>query len=156
PPPLENAGEEVVEEYGPQITEALANAWRVIAQFATSLGLSKAAIDAAKHAEDDNGAATSPSDAKTGDDPVAQPTGHESTQPAAAGTALPPTDGGPTGDDQKSKGTAKDASDTTTEVSSGTSRAPMKGEPNSIYEQVDPNGNLRSRTFYDDNGNSFT
>jgi RHS repeat-associated protein len=42
-----------------------------------------------------------------------------------------------------------------TPTNQGKSRSPKKGEPNSIYEQVDENGNVLSRTFYDENGNSF-
>jgi len=42
-----------------------------------------------------------------------------------------------------------------TPVSSGASRAPKQGTPNSIYEQIGPDGKVRSRTFYDDNGNPF-
>ena len=37
----------------------------------------------------------------------------------------------------------------------GKSRAPKKGVPNSIYEQVDDEGKVRSRTFYDENGHPF-
>ena len=43
-----------------------------------------------------------------------------------------------------------------TPVSSGASRAPKQGTPNSIYEQLGPNGEVRSRTFYDDNGKPFS
>jgi RHS repeat-associated protein len=42
-----------------------------------------------------------------------------------------------------------------TPVSQGAGRAAKKGTPNSIYEQVDGAGNVRSRTFYDENGRSF-
>jgi RHS repeat-associated protein len=37
----------------------------------------------------------------------------------------------------------------------GDARAPKQGEPNSIYEQLDDSGNVRSRTFYDENGHPF-
>jgi RHS repeat-associated protein len=42
-----------------------------------------------------------------------------------------------------------------TPVSSGLSRAPSVGTPNSIYEQTAPSGEVRSRTFYDENGRTF-
>ena len=38
------------------------------------------------------------------------------------------------------------------EVTQGKSRAPKNGRPGSIYEQVDNNGNVTSRTEYGDNG----
>lgn len=37
-------------------------------------------------------------------------------------------------------------------VTRGRSRAPETGEPGSIYEQIDNNGNVRSRTRYGENG----
>lgn len=40
-------------------------------------------------------------------------------------------------------------------VRSGRGRAHQRGEPNSIYEQVGTDNKVRSRTFYDENGNSF-
>lgn len=40
-------------------------------------------------------------------------------------------------------------------LTQGTSRAPRRGEPNTIYEQIDENGNVRSRTYYDENGYPF-
>jgi hypothetical protein len=43
-----------------------------------------------------------------------------------------------------------------TDVQQGKGRAPQQGRPNSIYEQVDDKGNVRSRTFYDENGRSFS
>lgn len=39
------------------------------------------------------------------------------------------------------------------DVTQGKSQAPQTGEPNSDYEQVDDNGNVRSHTHYDENGN---
>ncbi len=42
-----------------------------------------------------------------------------------------------------------------TPVNSGVGRATKKGTPDSIYEQIGPDGKVRSRTFYDSNGNSF-
>jgi hypothetical protein len=41
----------------------------------------------------------------------------------------------------------------TPEVTQGTSKAPETAKPNSDYEQVDENGNVRSHTHYDENGN---
>ena len=38
----------------------------------------------------------------------------------------------------------------------GLSRAPQVGQPNSIFEQLDQAGNVRSRTFFDENGRSFS
>lgn len=43
-----------------------------------------------------------------------------------------------------------------TPVSHGAGRAAKQGTPNSIYEQVDGAGDVRSRTFYDENGRSFS
>ena len=44
-----------------------------------------------------------------------------------------------------------------TRTNSGTSRPTTPNEPNSIYEQVDPKtGDVRSRTFHDDNGRPFS
>jgi len=43
-----------------------------------------------------------------------------------------------------------------TPILHGTGRAPHVGRPNSIYEQRTPAGLVRSRTFYDENGRSFT
>lgn len=43
-----------------------------------------------------------------------------------------------------------------TSTRQGRGRAPHNGDPNSIYEQVDESGNVRSRTYYDENGHSFT
>jgi hypothetical protein len=43
-----------------------------------------------------------------------------------------------------------------TPVTSGMGRHPRSGTPNSIYEQLDSGGNVRSRTFYDENGRPFT
>lgn len=37
-------------------------------------------------------------------------------------------------------------------VTQGKSRAPKTGTPGSVYEQVDDNGNVMSRTKYGDNG----
>ena len=48
----------------------------------------------------------------------------------------------PTNDNDNSEGA----------VSSGKARAPKTGEPGSTYEQLDDNGNVRSRTKYGDNG----
>ena len=38
----------------------------------------------------------------------------------------------------------------------GKSQAPKNSTPNSIYEQLNPDGTVRSRTFYDSNGNPFS
>ena len=43
-----------------------------------------------------------------------------------------------------------------TKVTSGPSRSPKQGAPNSINEQLDPSGKVMSRTFYDENGNPFS
>jgi hypothetical protein len=41
-------------------------------------------------------------------------------------------------------------------IRKGLGKAPQKGPPNGIYEQIDPNtGKVRSRTYYDENGNRF-
>jgi hypothetical protein len=42
-----------------------------------------------------------------------------------------------------------------TRVSSGTGKVPKQGGPNSIYEQIGPEGKVTSRVFYDENGNPF-
>ena len=43
-----------------------------------------------------------------------------------------------------------------TPTTSGTAQAPKTSKtPNSIYEQIGPDGNVVSRTFYDSNGNAF-
>ena len=44
----------------------------------------------------------------------------------------------------------------TTPVTSGPSRAPRQGTANSIHEQVSSAGEVRSRTFYDQNGHPFS
>ncbi len=44
----------------------------------------------------------------------------------------------------------------TTPVTSGPGRAPKTGTPDSIYEQLDNAGNVRSRTMYDSNGRPFS
>ena len=49
-----------------------------------------------------------------------------------------------------------DTKDNTTETTQGKGRAPKEGKPDSIYEQVDDKGNVKSRTFYDENGRSFS
>jgi hypothetical protein len=41
-------------------------------------------------------------------------------------------------------------------VTRGKGRAPKIGQPNSIYEQIDDSGIVRSRTYYDENGHSFS
>jgi RHS repeat-associated protein len=46
--------------------------------------------------------------------------------------------------------------DFNTNIEQGLSRAPRSSEPNSIYEQLDPYGNLNSRSFYDQNGRPFS
>ena len=43
-----------------------------------------------------------------------------------------------------------------TPITSGAGRASRTGTPNSIYEQLDDAGNLKSRTFYDENGRPFS
>lgn len=43
-----------------------------------------------------------------------------------------------------------------TEVGQGLGRAGKQGPPNSIYEQLDDAGSIRSRTFYDGNGHPFS
>ena len=42
-----------------------------------------------------------------------------------------------------------------TEVTQSPSQAPEVGKPNSIHEQIAPDGKVASRTFYDSNGRSF-
>ena len=42
-----------------------------------------------------------------------------------------------------------------TPVSSGAGQAAKNGQPNSIYEQIGPDGKVTSRTFYDENGHQF-
>ena len=48
------------------------------------------------------------------------------------------------------------ASEETSSNSSGTSRAPTQSDPNSTYDQVDENGELRSHTTYNENGQPAT
>ncbi len=43
-----------------------------------------------------------------------------------------------------------------TPLTSGTARAGKTGTPNSIHEQLDGAGSLKSRTFYDENGRPFS
>ena len=53
--------------------------------------------------------------------------------------------------------TAAQAGGASTPIASGLSRAAKRGPPNSIYEQMDQqSGSVRSRTFYDENGNAFS
>ena len=47
-------------------------------------------------------------------------------------------------------------SDVDTPVEQGTSRPPKRSTPNSIYEQLNPDGTVRSRAYYDENGNQFS
>lgn len=57
----------------------------------------------------------------------------------------------------KGLGRAGDAAKgATTTITSGAGKAGKTGTPNSIYEQLDDAGNVRSRTFYDENGRSFS
>lgn len=42
-----------------------------------------------------------------------------------------------------------------TPVNKGTSKLPQISTPNSIYEQLNPDGTVKSRAFYDDNGNGL-
>ncbi len=51
---------------------------------------------------------------------------------------------------------AKAAKAAETTVEQGTKRAKKKSLPNSIYERVDDQGRVRSRTFYDENGHPFS
>ena len=69
---------------------------------------------------------------------------------AIAGTAVGAVTGARTG--AKIGSAIEDA---ITGVSSGSSQAPLPGPANSIYEQLNPQGSVSSRTFYDENGNSF-
>jgi RHS repeat-associated protein len=43
-----------------------------------------------------------------------------------------------------------------TVINSGTSKAPNRSNPNSIYEQLNPDGSVRIRAFYDNTGNRFS
>jgi hypothetical protein len=43
-----------------------------------------------------------------------------------------------------------------TPTNTGLGRSPKKSTPDSIYEQFDNNNNVRSRTFYDENGHPFS
>lgn len=42
-----------------------------------------------------------------------------------------------------------------TPINQGTSKPPQKSTTNSIYEQLNPDGTVKSRVFYDENGNQF-
>ena len=42
-----------------------------------------------------------------------------------------------------------------TPITNGTSRPPKQSTPDSIYEQLNPDGTVKSRSFYDSNGNQF-
>ena len=42
-----------------------------------------------------------------------------------------------------------------TPINQGTSKPPQKSTPNSVYEQLNPDGTVKSRVFYDENGNQF-
>jgi hypothetical protein len=48
------------------------------------------------------------------------------------------------------------SADELTPITSGTSRAPKEGAKNSIYEQLNPDGTVKSRTFYDEGGKPFS
>lgn len=61
--------------------------------------------------------------------------------------------GGGTGDLEPDDEHGKDHE---TNVEQGKSQAPDVGEPNSIYEQLGEKGEVRSRTFYDQNGRQFS
>ncbi len=43
-----------------------------------------------------------------------------------------------------------------TPVNSGISKAPKTSKPNSIYEQLNPDGTVKSRTFYNESGKAFS
>ena len=47
-------------------------------------------------------------------------------------------------------------SGTDTPINKGYSRPNQVGEPNSIYEQLNPDGTVKSRTFFDENGREFS
>ena len=42
-----------------------------------------------------------------------------------------------------------------TPINQGNSKPPQKSTPNSVYEQLNPDGTVKSRAFYDKNGNQF-
>ena len=50
----------------------------------------------------------------------------------------------------------KGGSGTDTPINKGYSRPNQVGEPNSIYEQLNPDGTVKSRTFFDENGREFS
>ena len=43
-----------------------------------------------------------------------------------------------------------------TPINSGVSKPRDVATPNSIYEQMNPDGTVKSRAFYDENGNQFS
>lgn len=45
---------------------------------------------------------------------------------------------------------------TDTPINSGVSKPRDVATPNSIYEQMNPDGTVKSRAFYDENGNQFS
>ena len=45
---------------------------------------------------------------------------------------------------------------TDTPINSGGSKPRDVATPNSIYEQMNPDGTVKSRAFYDENGNQFS
>lgn len=59
--------------------------------------------------------------------------------------------GGPMGDPDD-----EDPEKKQTEIEQGKSQAPKASKPNSIYEQIGDDGNVKSRTFYDENGRMFS
>ncbi|WHI46255.1 RHS repeat domain-containing protein [Microbulbifer sp. VAAF005] len=73
--------------------------------------------------------------------------GSDSLQSSPGSPDNDPEDEGDEGDE----GDDKDK----TEVTQSPKQAPKQGEPDSIHEQLDSDGNVRSRTFYDSNGRSF-
>ena len=100
------------------------------------------------------------------------PTGHEHEANHSRGGADGSSDDGKTnggvdsgGDKPKAdspdnnpsqRGTQPTGNNTsTTPINKGKSRPPEKGTPNSIYEQLNPDGTVKSRAFYDENGNQF-
>ena len=57
--------------------------------------------------------------------------------------------------DLEKYGPNKDYKSNETKIDSGKSRPPKTSEPNSIYEQLNDDGTVKSRAFYNDNGNEF-
>ncbi len=41
-------------------------------------------------------------------------------------------------------------------ITTGNSKPPDNSTPNTIYEQLNPDGTVKSRSFYDENGREFS